>query len=211
MTDHRLEDYPQMLIDAQEGISYFPAQSQLYYYAGLAHSEMEQTSKAIPFFSDGLELCSSDRQRVTFLSALGDAFHTEENHTRSDESFEMALNIDSTNTMLLNNFAYYLSLRNIRLEKAEKMSNLSNILAPGTASYNDTYGWILYQMGKYEKAAKWLLKAESNGGGDSAVIMEHIGDTYVKLKVKKIAQEYYQKAIEKGGDKEQLTKKINLL
>ena len=64
----------------------------------------------------------------------------------------------------LNNYAYYLSLRNDRLEKAAQMSLRSNELAPGQPSFQDTYAWVLYQQGKYaeaqqssDAAKKWAL------------------------------------------------------
>ena len=36
------------------------------------------------------------------------------------------------------------------------MSFISNTLSPGIASYNDTYGWILFQMTKYEELQEHL-------------------------------------------------------
>ena len=105
------------------------------------------------------------------------------------------MSFDSLNALALNNYAYYLSVEGIELEKAEEMSNMSNVLSPKTASFNDTYGWILYQMGKYDQALEWLLKAEINGGDESEVIMEHIGDSYLKLQQPNKALRYWRKAI----------------
>ena len=211
MADHQLKDWSSMTTHAEEGISYFPTQSQLYYYLALSFERQNKTKRCIEVYEQGLELCTSLNQKVTFLSALGDAYNTIKEYAKSDESFEEILQEDSLNTLILNNYAYYLSVRNTNLQKAEEMSNLSNVLAPGNASYNDTYGWILYQNSQYDEAAKWLLKAENNGGGDSAIILEHIGDTYQKLNNKVIAKEYYLKAIEKEGDKTNLQLKINSL
>lgn len=211
MTDHRLEDYDAMAKDAEEGIIYFPAQSQLYYYQGLAQVQLERFDKGIKAYEEGLLYCSGDIQRATFLSALGDAYHSTGNHAKSDESFEQSLALDSLNAMVLNNYAYYLSERKFNLKRAEEMSFISNTLRPGTASFNDTYGWILYQMGKYDNALEWLLKAENNGGGESAIILEHIGDTYRELKKIVYANQYYYKALQLGGTKERLTNKIKQL
>lgn len=44
------------------------------------------------------------------------------NYERSDSSYEAALEIDPNNATVLNNYAYYLSERDDKLEKAERMS-----------------------------------------------------------------------------------------
>ena len=91
------------------------------------------------------------------------------------------------------------------------MSRQSNILSPGNPSYNDTYGWILYLLQDFEAGLEWLLKAERNGGDKSAVILEHIGDVYKEKGNIEQARFYYQKAVDAGGDKEALSRKMNML
>ena len=53
---------------------------------------------------------------------------------------------------MLNNYSYYLSLRKDKLEKAAELSKKSNNIYPKNASFNDTYGWILFQQEKFEEA-----------------------------------------------------------
>jgi Tfp pilus assembly protein PilF len=83
---------------------------------------------------------------------------------------------------VLNNYAYYLSLRNEKLDKAEEMSKKSNEIDRDNASYNDTYGWILYGLGKYEDAKLWLEKAIANGASENAVILEHLRRCTIQIK-----------------------------
>ena len=103
-----------------------------------------------------------------------------------------------------------MSERNVRLEKAKLMSKKSNDLHPNEASFQDTFGWILYQLGDYEKALNWLKKAEKNGGMDSGVINEHIGDVFQKIGNLDLARKYWKRAHEIGGASEQLDKKLKL-
>lgn len=211
MCDHQLQDYASMKINANEGINYFPSQSQLYYYAGLANIQLQEYDKAISSFEQGIIYCTSNSQKTVFLSALGDAYYSTKNYSKSDEKFIEALKYDSLNSNILNNYAYYLSERKENLNKAEEMSFISNTLSPGIASYNDTYGWILFQMTKYEEAIIWLLKAEKNGGENNSIILEHIADTFIKLNENQKANVYYQKALNTGGNKDILNRKINRL
>lgn len=207
--DSELENFELMSKDALAGLEYFPTQSELYYFYGIAQVQLKEHKKAIDYFEQGLILSTNDRERMRFYSILGDSYHSLKNNNEAFKNYELALGIDSLNSLVLNNYAYYLSVLNQDLDKAEEMSNLSNILSPGTASFNDTYGWILYQMGKYDVALVWLLKAEENGGSESDVIMDHIGDSYFKLKQFNKALNYWKKAIELGGEKEVIQLKID--
>ena len=99
-------------------------------------------------------------------------------------------------------------MRNVKLEKAAKMSALSNELQPGLPSFQDTYGWILFMQGEYDQSLEWLKKALDSGGNNSGVILEHYGDALFKLERADEAVSYWQKAKEAGGASEQIDRKI---
>ena len=109
---------------------------------------------------------------------------------------------------MLYNYSYYLSLRNKRLEDAEKMSKRSLELRPEEPTFLDTYGWILYKSGDYKKAKEYIQKAiDANNEGADGTLWEHLGDIYYKLNNKEKAVEYWKKAKEKGTENEQIDKK----
>ena len=91
------------------------------------------------------------------------------------------LEINPKDTYVLNNYSYYLSLRNMDLDKAEAMSRKANELDPNNGNSQDTYAWILYASKKYTEAKEWIEKAILNGGEKNAVILEHYGDILFKL------------------------------
>jgi len=117
------------------------------------------------------------------------------------------LKIDSADSYVLNNYSYYLSLRNEKLDKAEEMSRRSNQISPANASFEDTFAWILYKEGKYDEAVKWIHKAMSNGADKNPTILEHMGDIQYKLGNPDQALEYWQKAKEAGSDVSDLLEK----
>jgi tetratricopeptide (TPR) repeat protein len=209
--DNELENYQFMATDALEALSFFPAQSDLYYYYGISQVQLKQDNKAIKYFEQGLDLSSDNRQKVGIHTALGDSYYTLNNKEKAFENYKAALALDSLNALVLNNYAYYLSVDGLELDRAEKMSSRSNEISPKTASFNDTYGWILYQMERYDVALEWLLKAELNGGDESPVIMDHIGDSYFKLQQSNKALKYWNNAIKLGGDKDLIQIKIDQL
>jgi Tfp pilus assembly protein PilF len=127
---------------------------------------------------------------------------------QSDKAYEDALALTPNDTYVLNNYSYYLSLRKEKLDKAEVMSKKANELNPGSSSYEDTYGWILYVQGKYDDALIWLNKAYEHGGSKSAVILEHIGDVYFKLQQPEKALEYWIRAKDTGTGSDFLEQKV---
>ena len=144
-----------------------------------------------------------------FYSSLGDAYHAQKNHMMSDESYDKSLELSPLNTYVLNNYSYYLSLRKENLDKALEMMEVCIALNPGIASYEDTYAWVFYQKGNYDKAQEWLfahLQAEVN---KSAVIVEHYGDVLYQLGKVAEAVEQWKKAKELGSESPFIDQKIN--
>jgi tetratricopeptide (TPR) repeat protein len=73
----------------------------------------------------------------------------------------------------------------------------------------DTYGWVLYKMGRYADAATWIKKALEKDP-DNGTLNDHYGDIMYKLGKIDDAVTYWKKAKD-SGDKEieNLDKKIN--
>jgi tetratricopeptide (TPR) repeat protein len=189
-------------------IEYFPSQPVNYLYNGVANSQLKNYAKAILSLKDGLEFVIDNKAlKIQFLSALGDAYFYMRNYDLSDAAFDEALKIDSDNTYVLNNYAYYLSLRNQNLSKAEKYSKRTNELQPNNRNYMDTYGWILYQQKKFKEAEEWLSGA-AKLGPKNPTILEHYGDVLFKLGKIEDARKYWQDALNAGGDSEALLKKV---
>jgi tetratricopeptide (TPR) repeat protein len=94
------------------------------------------------------------------------------------------------------------------LEKAEAMSKKSLEIEPSSNSYQDTYGWILYQMKKYDEAKLWIGKAIANGGSESGTLLEHYGDVLYKLNDIENALKFWIDAKKAGGTTDLIDKKI---
>jgi tetratricopeptide (TPR) repeat protein len=206
--ESELSTFDSLEIHSAEAIELFPNQSTPYYFNGVANIQLKKYDKAIQSLSDGIEFVNNNNPLLLqFYSNLGEAYNYIKNYEKSDKAFDNALKVDPDNTYILNNYAYYLSLRKITLEKAEKYSRRSNELAPNNRSYIDTYGWILYQLGKYKDAEDWLSRA-AKMGAKNAVILEHYGDVLYRLDKKDDALMYWKEAKSIGKASEWLDKKI---
>jgi len=145
---------------------------------------------------------------LEFYSSLADSYHAIKEHKLSDEYYEKSLEIDSNNILILNNYAYYLSVRKIKLEIAKKMSYKCNELEKENGTYQDTYAWVLYELKEYDEAKEWMEKALKNGGDKSAVVVEHYGDILYQLGDVESAIIQWKKAKELGEASKFLDKKL---
>lgn len=203
-----LNEHVPLDIHSSEAMELFPTQSTPYFFNGIANLQLKNYEKAASSFSEGVEFVYNDNPLLTqFYYNLGDAYNFLKNYEQSDKAFENALKIEDSNSYVLNNYAYYLSLRKSNLEKAEKLSRRSNEIEPNNRSYIDTYGWILFQLEKYKEAEIWLGKA-SKMGAKNPVILEHYGDVLFKLNKIEDAVYIWNEAREAGSSSINLKKKI---
>ena len=206
---NEVRNYKRVEEVAAEAMELFPGSPVFYLYHGIASLQQKKYEKAIESLEAGAALTvSNDPLSAQFYSSLGDCYHSLKRHQKSDESYEKALTFDASNTYVMNNYAYYLSLRKEKLDRALELSTRSNELNPGSTSFLDTKAWIYYQRAEYDQAAIWIDKALEAGGMKSATIVEHKGDILWKQGKASDALDFWKRAKELGGSDEGLMLKI---
>ncbi len=188
----------------EQALKYFPEDSNLWAFYGSNLHEQEMYEPAINAFRKTLELDSTNR---TALAGLPVIYETLKMYARCDSVYELAIKRLPDNALILNNFAYSLSERNIRLQEALKMAQKAISIQPDNSAYLDTIGWIYYKLGQYPEAAQYIQKAVDSGEA-SAVVLEHLGDVYASLGQTEQAKTYWQKSIEMDPDNQTLIKKL---
>lgn len=205
----QLADYTALEEESSRAIELFPLLPIPYLYKGIALMERKKTEESISSFNTGLKLVSGNNALMAqFYTSLGDAYHRVKNYRASDENYEKALKIDPESSYVLNNYAYYLSLRNENLDKAETMAAKAVKLDPANPADMDTYGWVLYKLGRYSEALQWVEKAVAATPVPDADLLEHLGDIYFKLGETDKAVMQWQNALKAGNGSEFLEKKI---
>jgi tetratricopeptide (TPR) repeat protein len=204
-----LEKYDHLVAYSNRAIELFPDQPVPYLFAGIGSYQQKKYEDAVKAFNRGLKLVADNDVLLSeFYMYLGDSYHSLKDTSESDKAYEKSLSIKNDNAYVLNNYAYYLSLRNQDLDKAESMSKKAITLDPKNSSFQDTYGWVLYKLQRYDDARTWVGKALDDKDGVSAEVMEHYGDILYKLGDTGQALEYWQKAKAKGPGSVLLDKKI---
>ncbi len=202
-------EFQQVIADGDHALSIFPNQAALYLYTGIGYAQTQKHEKAIGYLKNALDLESEEKDiLIQVYSTMGDSFNSLKQFKESDKAYTKALELDPRNSYVLNNYAYYLSLREENLAEAEKMSKRSNELDPDNASFEDTYAWVLFKLKKYAEAKIWIEKALQHNSANS-VQVEHYGDILYFLGEKEKALEQWQKAKKIGSRSATLDKKIN--
>lgn len=194
---------------AEQALELFPNQGMIYYFSGIAFIKKKNFREAAHHLEQAKRLSSNNPDLLSEINGmLGDSYNALKEYERSDKAYDDALAMNPNNEYVLNNYSYYLALRKINLDKAERMSALAVKNHPENASFVDTYAWVLYQEGKY-KDAKKVMERVFPGGKATAVNYEHYGDILYQLGEIDDAVVQWQKAKSLHGDSEALNKKIS--
>jgi tetratricopeptide (TPR) repeat protein len=203
------EMYDSLAVDGPRAIDVFPNQPLPYFFTGIALSMTNREEEAVDYLESGLlYVIGNPRLKEQFYTQLADVYHKLEEHESSDSYFEKAIALNASNPTVLNNYAYYLSVRSKDLDKALKMSERSNTLAPGNPTFLDTWAWILYQKGQYEEALKKIEQVMYLGGDKIGEVVEHYGDILYKNNRKEDALEQWQNAKKLGDTSNTIDQKI---
>lgn len=203
------ENWDSIYAYATRAIELFPEHYKFYLYTGFALYQQKNYTSAIPYLEQALVLNSSDKQiRFITMFALAESQYHSGNYDEAFAMFEQIITDYPTNYVVLNNYSYYLALQKRDLDKALKYSEKTLKANPKNPHYLDTYGWILYQMGKYEEAEKYISRAIEVMNEPIPQIFENYGDVLLQLGRIDEAVTYWRKAADAGMDDPGLKQKL---
>lgn len=209
-------------------VQFNSANALYYYYLGLVLYQQGEDEEALEVMRKGLgrlDAKSNLTMIVNMHAICGDIYHKLGDDAAAFAAYDSCLLYRPNDAMVLNNYAYYLSLRGQDLERAERMS-LKSIeqerkTSGENATYLDTYAWILFMQKRYEQARAVMERVLSIYGylpgelTDSTEqrdpnIVEHAGDIYSKLSQPEQALYYWQEAAALFADSEEDDKEAAL-
>ncbi|MEQ9305930.1 MAG: tetratricopeptide repeat protein [Marinoscillum sp.] len=201
-----LNQYDSVIVHAERALEYFPNQAALYYFAGTGYLINKEYKRSVQILDQGRKYATDPKLVTIFYGQMGDAYNSMKQYDRSYEAYESALKANPNNDHVLNNYSYFLSLRNEKMDKALEMSGRLVEMHPDNPTYLDTHGWVLYTVEKYEEALIYLRKA-ANLQEDGTVI-EHYGDVLYKLGKVDEAVEQWKRASLMDDASKNIDKKI---
>lgn len=208
----RQKDYKGIVNLCEAGIESNPDMLEFYYYLVFGYIQEDNRT------DDVLSTCQKALAHVTpeskkevvseFYAIMGDTYHTKGMTEQAFAAYDSALVYNPDNIVVLNNYAYYLSLERRDLDRAEEMSYRTVKAEPGNATYLDTYAWVLFEKGNYAEARLYIDDAMKNGGGESSGVAEHCGDIYYMTGDVDGALKYWKQAWDMGIRTDVLKEKI---
>ncbi len=180
--------------------------SQIYYLLG-ATSEIENDyANAYFFYKKSLKLNPSSLPGLSALANLCERIGKKE---EAFNTFQKIISFDSTDATALNYVGYTYAERAESLDYALNLIERALSIEPNNGYFIDSRGWVYYQKGDYESALSDLKRASELI--EDAVILEHLGDVYVKLNEVEKAIEVYQKVLSLEPQNKNIRNKLAIL
>lgn len=179
---------------------------QIYYLFGVTAEMQQRYNEAYLYYHKSLKV---DPQSLSTLEALASLCDRIEKKDEAFRTFQKIIELDTTNSTALNYVGYSYAEQNDSLEYALQLINKALLIEKDNGYYIDSRGWVFYQMGKYDEALEELKNASAIV--EDAVILEHLGDVYLKLNDSERAKEAYEKALEYDFENSVLKEKLQKL
>lgn len=188
------------------GITLFSEDYRFPFYIGVLYDNMHNNDSAQKYYYMAVSI---EHGRSEIWAQLGIFHNRNHNNLASDTCYRRGLLLSPDDALLNNNLAYTFAERKIFLDQALIMAQKAVAKEPMNSSYLDTYGWVLFQMGNYDKSIAQLKQALLYS--NSATLYEHIGSAYFESGDYTEAKQAFTKALELDPKKIYLQQKIDEL
>jgi tetratricopeptide (TPR) repeat protein len=172
--------------------------------------EAKRYDDAIRIANEGI---SNFSQSIELYYQLAFVYDEIGNIDNAIEQMKKILEIKPDHPDALNYIGYTWAEKGINLDEAENMIKKALQTKPNDGFIMDSLAWVHYQKGLYELALQEVKKA-LHLAGDDPIILEHLGDIYLKLNKRMLALDAYNKSLQqemKDRDKERIKKKYEEL
>lgn len=206
--EYQKQDFENLFNDSKKCLEMFPTIVNVHYFNGVAANQTKRFSEGLEVLTTGIDLIVNDKKiKAEFLAQIGESYFGLSKLKEAQESYDEAVKTNPDNILILNNYAYQLARTKTNLSLAETMILKVLKSYPKDSRYLDTYGWVLFNQGKYNEALGNFEDAYENNKTDKLII-EHLGDASFKTGKTAEAIEYWKKAKALGATNKNLDKKI---
>ena len=206
----RTEDIEEIIRICTKCQTLFPNAPEYYFYLGIAYYRQDKYQEALDTYYAGIDVIPAENPQLKsdFYGQIGDIYYQMKQLDRAYKAYDEALKYNDNNVVVLNNYAYFLSLEGKDLKKAERMSAQCIKSEPDNATYLDTYAWIFFVQGNYTLAKIYIESALEKDTTKSPELVDHYGDILFMTGDKDGAVSQWEKAREMGKESETLNRKI---
>ncbi len=166
---------------------------------------VKYVDKCIEIAADSPNKIEYELKKAAIYSAAYNKTHNNDYIKKSIEQYESLLKKLPNNTGLLNNLAYLKADAGLDLQEAQQYAEKVCKISPNEPGYWDTYAYVLYKNGQYERALEMMnraLQLYGNRGIDVGWdVYWHQGLICEKLGNKENAAAAYQLTLQTGENK----------
>jgi tetratricopeptide (TPR) repeat protein len=204
----QLEKYERVVGLSERALQHAPDNAFVLFFTGTSHMLLDQSEMAVSVLKRAADAPARRNFRSVIHGSLGDALQDAGRWEEAKDAYEMALRLDSSNHNAMNNYAYFMSVREENLEYALELAERAISYEPEIAAYLDTIGWIHFKMGNYERAKTYIEKSVATGDA-SPEVYEHLGDVYEALGDVEQARYWWQKALDNDPERGYLEERLH--
>jgi tetratricopeptide (TPR) repeat protein len=164
----------------------------VWHFLGAMFAQRNHYDTALVWLQRAYEADSTDT-RVQF--AVASALERTGRFAESALMFSSLLRREPDNAPALNYLGYMYADSGVHLEESLKMIKHALVLEPNNGAYLDSYGWVLYRLGRLEEAEIQIRKALDVVDSDPT-ILEHLGDILEAQGRIDEAREHWQRALD---------------
>lgn len=194
--------------DIAHALRLFPDNIEIISLSAFHQYSMGNKKQAIKIYRKALKRVEEDELRSRLWGSIGDIYHELKNNKEAFKAYRKALEYDAENALVLNNYAYFMALENIDLERALAMAQMAITIEEGNYNYLDTYAWILHLLGRNTEAKRYMVQALSLNGQQSSSLLAHYADILWDLGEEFMAHTYWKRAVDRGYDAEEMQQHI---
>lgn len=191
-----------------KGIDLYPTNELFWNFKSWLQVQRKDNYGAIETLKEALKFAIESTSKSTLWGSIGDQYHELGKTKKSYSAYYKALNFNPQNAVVLNNFAYHLSVTGKNLKQALQMAQRATTLSPNNATYLDTLAWVYYKLGQYDEAKRVMQQAMSFDKNNSSELALHYGDILDALGSTFMAQTYWRKALERGAEASKIEQRI---
>jgi tetratricopeptide (TPR) repeat protein len=168
--------------DDEARINAYLLEAELRRKGGDDAAELEVFARGLAAYPDDVEI----------LYSRGLAWERRDRIDRAEADFRKILVIDPENTATLNALGYTLADRTQRYQEALQLIDRARTAEPDNAAIIDSYGWVLYRIGRLPEALVELRRAYALQKDPE--IAAHVGEVLWVMGQKDEARRYFEEA-----------------
>lgn len=203
-------NYQAVVETSEKALIYNPDDLELYLYIAPAFYQIEEYDRALNIYQTCLDKTSKDDYELKsdVYSGMGDVYYSLRDTTSAFSCYEKAIEFNPANILAMNNYAYFLAVEGVNLNKAEALSAKAVKGDPDNDTYLDTYAWVYFKKGEYTLALVYMEYALKNSDEPTYELWDHYGDILFMNGQFDKAVECWERALELNPDNELINKKV---